>query len=70
MRSAACSVPRTTSMGSLLGTIVVRKAMRWSGRGGTGTGSREITEASDSEKTLISRRSSMRPIEPMTIQFA
>ena len=44
--------------------------MRWLGCGGTGTGSREMTEASDSEKTLISRRSSMRPIEPMTTQFA
>ena len=44
--------------------------MRRSACGGTGTGSRAMTEASESEKTLISRRSSMRPIEPMTTQLA
>ena len=50
-------------MGSLPGTYVVRKATRVPSSGVTGTGSRATSVAWATEATLVTMKSSIRPIE-------
>ncbi|OFA53116.1 hypothetical protein BEN35_09940 [Streptomyces fradiae] len=70
MRTAASRVLVTISIGSLPGTNEVRKATRVPGSGVTGTGSRATSVAWAFEKTVHSRKNSMRPIETSIVVSA
>lgn len=62
-RTAASRVARTIASGSLPGTKVVTKATLLPFSGTTGTGSRATSVAWALDVTLISRKSSIRPMD-------